>query len=674
MKIFKITLENWGPYHGVHEFDIDVTNDAPLIVIWGGNGKGKTKFIDALKWVFSGGDFGYIKVGPYINLTALEEGQIFQTSVTVEFEQNGNNFRVRRELEVDPAFYDDPVTETAALNARLMKMADKTQVKLEKIGYAAYTPQQARAVLLRLFPARLVNFYFFDAAELIESFNEMSGSKGVYFSTKEIQNSVETAMGFKGYEGFLGSLRELREDLSKKADADVKDRHKLGEYRQERAGLEAQEKVILEDISASNESLTLKRTQLEESKQILEGMGEHLDQQRDRQGFQAEINLSKQRMSTLRQDLAELFPMIVMAPIKGLIMHEQKQISELQAENQLWNQKKVTQETVIANLEAGLADSDCPHCGRPMEQSHRETALARLEAEKQLLNQILSSAPARAGNLDSRKISVFDESLWAQSSQVTFDSFLSKAREIESLKVSIADKEQKISSIDVQLGAVGTIDFLATHEQILGLEKEIDALEQHISSSNEFLAQLRSKIQKVDSQISTLAFDSGSKAQVRLRKVEKLISELTFILQELKLEVRLKIQEESNTILQFLASDSDKQFQISISEDYTLSTDKFNPNAGFKQQLVLAFLFAIPRVAGAPFPVVIDSPLQHMDANNRANFLSWCTTGLSQLVLLPHDAEMTKEEVPTVFGSSLSRFYELLHDSQTKVSSVRRLG
>jgi DNA sulfur modification protein DndD len=167
---------------------------------------------------------------------------------------------------------------------------------------------------------------------------------------------------------------------------------------------------------------------------------------------------------------------------------------------------------------------------------------------------------------------------------------------------------------------------------------------------------------------------AGSLARDRLIKVQKLRLELAFILTELKLKIREEIEKEANSILGKLTSSIDSDFRLSISQDYNLSTDKFNPNNGFKQQLILAFLFAIPRVAKAHFPVVMDSPLQHMDVSNRENFLKWATTGLSQLVLLPHDAEIEIAEVPNMFGDKLSRFYRIDHDPETKVSHVTRLG
>jgi hypothetical protein len=251
---------------------------------------------------------------------------------------------------------------------------------------------------------------------------------------------------------------------------------------------------------------------------------------------------------------------------------------------------------------------------------------------------------------------------------------LANMKRISELQLDILDMRNRISQINVQMGELDQIDILAVVQEVVSLEEDDATAETKLKEIQRDLDSYREKILGVNRKISSLGVLGGSPARDRLVKTQKLILELSFILSELKVKVREEIEKEGNRILTQLAGPIDQNFRLFISQDYNLSTDKFNPNNGFKQQLILAFLFAIPRVAKAPFPVVIDSPLQHMDVNNRENFLNWATSGLSQLVLLPHDAEMEITEVPEMFGEKLSRFYRLDHDPETKASSVTRLG
>ncbi len=672
MRITRVILENWGPYRGTHEIDIDVSQGAPLVVIWGGNGKGKTKFIDAMKWVFSGGESGFIKVGPYINMSAILEGQEFDTSVTIDFFQDESRYRVKRKIQVDPAHLPDP--GDGALEARLLSMPDKTFVTLEKIGEAAYSPEQAKSVLRRLFPARLVSFYFFDAAELIDSFKTMSGSEGVYSSTLDIQNSVETAMGFKGYESYLESLKVLEEELVEKAERDVADRKKQAQLKEKKDTTEARLTSLENDMASVLAQRLRNNEELSELNKQLEGMGESLSQQKEKAELAGQINANKSEIDAIRGRIKDQFGSLWAAPYAAQIKQRQAELAEAKHAWEDWKRSIQVQEARVSATESEISNPRCPHCNRDMDAEHKAIAKGNLDREVAALSALRENTPPGAAMFDERVAKVYSSDIWNSSKDSQLARMVSDMRRLGELQIQVLNKRSQIAQIDVALGQVDRIDFLAVHEAILDKEKLERDLKTYIQDQQPKLESERASLVSLNKQLSNLATLGDGAARRRLLKVQKLIRELSFILAELKVRVRSEIEAESNRILKQLVGQGDQAFSLAISQEYNLSTNKFNPNNGFKQQLILAFLFAIPRVAKAPFPVIIDSPLQHMDIGNRDNFLSWCKTGLSQLVLLPHDAEMNIAEIPELFGQHLSRFYELRHDAETMSSSVRKLG
>jgi DNA sulfur modification protein DndD len=672
MKITKATLENWGPYRGIHEIDIDVQEGSPLVIVWGKNGGGKTKFIDAMKWVFAGGDLGDIRVGPYINLAAISAGQEFETSVTIDFTQNDSKFRVKRKIKVDPAFLPDP--ESGNLLQKLESMPDRTFVTLEKIGEAAYTSEQAKSVLRRLFPARLVNFYFFDAAELVSSFRAMEGSAGSYASSLDLQNSVETAMGFKGFESYIETLKSMERDLSVKADKDTADRRKLDSLKAEKSSAESSLKVLDEDMQAFALRIRESRDRLLELRMVLEGMGDFLEQQREKSNLQGQIQQFAREIDVARVAIKEQFGNLWAAPLAGMLTEKNLAMQAAKKSWEHWRQQVRVQEAKVASSAAEIERPNCPNCDRPMDSTHRAIAQNNLESEKARLSELEKGPPREAANYNEELASVYASNVWSPVKEIQLAQMVQNMKKIGSHQVAVLTMRNRIGQIDTQMGAVDQIDFLAVHQEILELESRDTELVSQIASLDSKMRAQKEKVSGINRRISSLAVLGGSPARTRLLKIQKLIAQLSFILLELKSKVRQEIEDEGNKILSSLSSPIDKEFKLYLSQEYNLGTDKFNPNNGFKQQLILAFLFAIPRVAKAPFPVVIDSPLQHMDINNRENFLSWCTTGLTQLVLLPHDAEIKIDEVEQLFGEKLSRFYRLNHDSKTKASSITRLG
>ena len=82
MIIKKISIENYLCYYGVKEFELS----KGLNIILGENGEGKTKFFEALDWLFNGDDS---KLELLVSAKTLEETEVnqsfrVQVSITVE--------------------------------------------------------------------------------------------------------------------------------------------------------------------------------------------------------------------------------------------------------------------------------------------------------------------------------------------------------------------------------------------------------------------------------------------------------------------------------------------------------------------------------------------------------------------------------------------------------------
>ena len=58
MKIHRLVVENFGPFLGKHEIDLDVSPTAPVVVIHGENMRGKTTLQNAIRWCLYGQAFG----------------------------------------------------------------------------------------------------------------------------------------------------------------------------------------------------------------------------------------------------------------------------------------------------------------------------------------------------------------------------------------------------------------------------------------------------------------------------------------------------------------------------------------------------------------------------------------------------------------------------------------
>lgn len=84
MIIKKISIENYLCYYGVKDFEL---SDG-LNIILGENGEGKTKFFEALDWLFDGGDDDLELLVSTKTLEETEVGESFRVKVAIAVEQN----------------------------------------------------------------------------------------------------------------------------------------------------------------------------------------------------------------------------------------------------------------------------------------------------------------------------------------------------------------------------------------------------------------------------------------------------------------------------------------------------------------------------------------------------------------------------------------------------------
>ena len=104
MKIQRLAVENFGPFWGKHEIDLDVSPTAPVVVIHGENMRGKTTLQNAIRWCLYGQAFGRKGMQKpshgLLSYDAIDRGQYFMSS-TLVFSHEDHDFELIRHAESD---------------------------------------------------------------------------------------------------------------------------------------------------------------------------------------------------------------------------------------------------------------------------------------------------------------------------------------------------------------------------------------------------------------------------------------------------------------------------------------------------------------------------------------------------------------------------------------------
>jgi DNA sulfur modification protein DndD len=104
MKFIKLTLNNFGPYFGIQSLDLDVSDNAPIILVYGENERGKTSLLRSIRWCLYGEVLNQsgtlMDEGEFANYDARDSGETFEVFVEIEFEDQGVKSVLKRWMKV----------------------------------------------------------------------------------------------------------------------------------------------------------------------------------------------------------------------------------------------------------------------------------------------------------------------------------------------------------------------------------------------------------------------------------------------------------------------------------------------------------------------------------------------------------------------------------------------
>lgn len=670
MKITKVELQNWGPFFGKVDFDMgsrEMTNK-PLTVIHAKNGHGKTSILRALKWVIVGGKDGKVKIGPNINWKAFIGTEKFETSVTLFFRRGDDEYVLKRFLEYDPTA--KKTMDPRELKLFTEKMEDKSRLSLQPGNRVPFTDDAAEQTLATLFPPRLANFYFFDAADLLVQYDQVEMGKNS--KAASLLGSVESALGFSGLDTMVVVVKDMLEEAWKELEKQGKNNKKANQLAEEIADLKktietkkVDKEKLVEQLESANQKIDLVEAQME-------GNEKNRELQLKRVELRKKISDNTSVMDSCVSDIATKLEDLWQAPMRGRLEELTEQVSEDRAKYESVLASKNALDLKIANIESQLETKNCNSCGNSL----NEQELERNRSELEQANKELTNLESQLQEHGSKEFAQFDSALselWGTQQKTELSDVLNSENMRSKASTDVADAKQDLHALQSKLDAIDDVDYIGLNQQYKELANVIAQGKLDLGLVEDKLRELENDLNSKRNQHAKLN-PQAKLAAKRAEHLEHLVKSLEKVQSQLKTEVRKQIETKANEVLEELKTPLDGSFALHIDDNYDLDTDRPQPNAGFKQTLFLSFLFAIPLVAKAPFPLVMDSPLQHIDADHYEKFVQYCKTGVEQLVLLPHDKEIKEGDVKEVFGDQLSNLYVITHDPSEGISDIEKRG
>ena len=639
MKIRALEVENWGPFVGKHSVDLSVGASAPVVVIHGENGRGKTSIMRAIFWSLYGG--GKDSYGLPIPLEKLVNHDPTGDSGKGEFE-------VKLKIEFESSVYE------ISRGGRFRRSPEgvhieNTEFALRPKGSAPYSEAKAIETINLILEEAIADFYLFDGEKLSSVEKKLSKSES---DPQFVQKSVERALGLSFIDRLKTDLEYIRSDYS-----DVLTTHekletatrKLIDKQAEISSEIARNKVDVSEIAKIRAGLEGEVAEINKSLQVYEQIR---DQVVRRQILTQNEKDATARVVELRQKLKGEAEVSWHWPLSQVLekfeedrlKHAHERMSRLQLESDLKSRVEL--------IRSSLLKHTCSMCGAGVghdAQNRLEVDLNQLEAE---LNAI-SSAGAESRIPD---LAILTNQAKRSARLPLLLETLSQLGEAE---VNLEGLRGEISELNNKIGSSETPD-------ILKLEDDRDQCVIRISQATDLISKLEGTISGQRDQLHSIqqklrdSPELDPVARKRLAIIDGLSETLMKSYDSFREAMRVQVENASSTILQSLSSEKDYQ-SVSISSRYQVSMLDSQkqvvpiPSSGYSQILALSFIGGLADVAGSKNAVVMDTPWGRVDRGNRKLIMNWIKGRSNQTIILVQSGELTPQEAREEFGGRLGR-------------------
>jgi DNA sulfur modification protein DndD len=659
MRILEVTLKNFRPFYDEVNVPLNIEEDKPLIFIIGKNDRGKTAFLEALKFCLYGyeGSFQQIntKWRRAINRRAATEGD-GETRVTVEFIDNDTVYRVSRFIEFEQV--DDPDEREPERSEVTVTIPGGDGGEDETIIAQRDGEKEYNQFMNNILPASASNFFFFDGEEVG---NRYAGTQEEEeYSREDIREAIETVLGIQQIQKAIDDMDNNASYYNEQYLEAESDREDLDELKDEKGELE--------------DELSAQKTQLDTEQQVLENKEEALEKVENKIADAVELVEKQDRIDD----------------IDGLLNGVDEEEADTDEEeeglyNILERKKEELQDyhTHFGSILIGVATSEVLDKVQVEQTAEKEKVINDLlkpavekclcgneigEVEEEILEQSLENfqSDSKQAKYDLRQLaSKHQDKLQESSDGRTIDKLKTDYHELYS---EVRNLEERIEDLEEeQADLEGEIDEAAmSKSDVEDLREEKSRIKEEIGESNSNIDNIEDEISRLESEISSKedridSMGGATEEEERYRRLRNLCRKSRDAWKEIKegyVESRRKdVQDYATEVLRRLTNKGGVYKGLEISENYELDVvtssgtrplEEQDPSQGARQIIAYAFIAGLNRWTARNAPVVIDTPVGRLDPTHKENLINYLPEFKDQVIMLYQPDEFHKEDLHKV--------------------------
>lgn len=644
MKILSVSMTNFMPYMGESHIDFPTDEQRNVMIVFGDNMRGKTSFLNALRWGFYGRAYGRhlreIPLNDLVNKDAASAGD-FCVAVRIRFEADGHSYSLHR--RADPR-------EHVAIPARPEDFAIQVSLQKDDVVVPGYLVE---AEINRYIPEQVSRFFLFDG-ELLQEYETLLIDGDEH--GKHIKEAVEQVLGvpmlIRGRMEAETILRSAQRQQSKEM-TQVRSLSKLAERQlalQESQG--AQERSF-DTLKLKQRELRTQREALDDELEKVEAIYRAQTESKSLKGRQDEVVNRLAQVAAERIDLTRKAWIDLVQPKlrvhQRLLRDEQDRIFENM-------DKRGRLESKIENLKKLLSNQPCPTCAQPPQiENHaaRQADLARYEEELHRLPKGHADLAIIANELGEIE-KLLQPGVGPQIQYLQ--------AEERRLSVDLTKIDNDIEKINEQLRGYDTEEIASKRRQRDLLVRQEGMLDTEIRKAEDSLRRTSNELEILSRQISAQPAARERRSTAKVELCKGLVRAFTESIERLRGNLRSKVEDRATYAFKRLTT-QDKYRGLQINENYGLTIIDENGqkvgvrSAGAEQIVALSLIDGLARTGRAAGPVVMDTPFGRLDLKHRGNILRYLPETTSQLVLLVHDGEVRKDTDLAPVATRIGREY-----------------
>ncbi len=604
-----------------------------VTVIYGGNMRGKTSLMNAIRFAFFGEIHGRGDRTRGI-LTACNRDLVAQGkygfSVELSVSYDGNSFDLIREAE--------PKVVTPTIDGDFRSTEQLRQ------GGTVLGPAERKTLLSSMLPRGIARFFLFDG-ELLDQYAELltKSEEG-----RKISEAIEQILGVPILRNGRDHLEVLvsKASRAKAAEASKHQRTQaLGVSLQQATDIRQahveecdREKQQLEDLYAQRDDI---ETELRRQ-DIYAVAVDRLDTAR--KDLQAAQDAQETKKAEIKTAMAEAWRTVLDAPVAA---------AESEARDAVTNSLQALTMSLRARA---IQTSHCETCDRDIP----EDTLARLATTVPpgvtaaiTDDTAAMSALARTaalGGFSRKDIRGEVRLIW------------SAARDA---RLAEADARGRITDANKTLESHDPDEFRRRKTTLTEIGGKIHASEEAIRGHEEKIREQDEAIKRFSNGLRAAGTPELASFEQRERVLARAHTVLKEAVERYKAELRSRVETTATTLFLKMTTEKQDYARLAINDHYGLKiihTDgraEDSRSAGAEQIVALALMGALQANAPLRGPIVMDTPFGRLDPEHTENVVRTLPSMAEQVILFVQEGEIERGDVRRILGHHLKKEYEL---------------